>query len=45
MAYHTNLAMQTFSSLFLVIHLEHLLQTLHSYFTFTKKTSKVYKAG
>jgi hypothetical protein len=37
MAHRTNLAAQTLSSLLLVIHLEHLLQTLHSYFAHSPK--------
>ncbi len=37
MTHHTNLAMQTLSNLPLVIYLENLLQTLHSYFAHSLK--------
>jgi len=37
MAHRTNLAVQSLSSLLLVIHLEHLLQTLHNYFAHSPK--------
>jgi hypothetical protein len=37
MAHRTNLVIQILSSLPLVIHLEHLLQTLHNYFAHSLK--------
>ncbi len=45
MAHEINLVVQTFSSLFLVICLEHFVNPTQLVYTFTKKTSKVYKVN